>query len=111
MEFATFRQAMINIPAQIVRSGRRLIYRLFSWNAWQETFFRIWISFNARYVADAAQPETGVRKLGPQERPTQKKPNRMTTKNQNPHQQPSCTGRRCARKYDKYPPGLRLIKG
>lgn len=42
MEFATFRQAMINIPAQIVRSGRRLIYRLLSWNAWQETFFRIW---------------------------------------------------------------------
>lgn len=42
MEFATYRQTMINIPAQIVRSGRRLIYRLLSWNRWQEVFFRLW---------------------------------------------------------------------
>jgi hypothetical protein len=42
MEFATYRQAMINIPAQIVRGGRRLIYRLLSWNRWQEVFFRLW---------------------------------------------------------------------
>jgi len=42
MEFPTFRQAMINIPAQIIRSGRRLIYRLLAWNPWQETFFRLW---------------------------------------------------------------------
>lgn len=41
MEFPTFCQAMINIPAQIVRSGRRLIYRLLSWNQWQEVFFRL----------------------------------------------------------------------
>jgi hypothetical protein len=32
MDFTTFRQAMINIPAQIVRTGRRIIYRLLSWN-------------------------------------------------------------------------------
>lgn len=42
MEFATFRQAMINIPAQIIRRGRRLIYRLLAWNRWQLTFFRLW---------------------------------------------------------------------
>ena len=42
MDFTTFRQAMINIPAQIVRSGRRLIYRLLAWNRWQPTFFRLW---------------------------------------------------------------------
>jgi hypothetical protein len=42
MEFPTFCQAMINIPAQIIRSGRRLIYRLLSWNRWQEVFFRLW---------------------------------------------------------------------
>ena len=42
MDFTTFRQAMINIPAQIIRSGRRLIYRLLSWNRWQPTFFRLW---------------------------------------------------------------------
>jgi hypothetical protein len=39
MEFKTFCQAMINIPAQIIGSGRRLIYRLLSWNQWQEVFF------------------------------------------------------------------------
>jgi hypothetical protein len=42
MEFPTFLQAMINIPAQIVRSGRRLIYRILSWNPWQSTFHRLW---------------------------------------------------------------------
>ena len=42
MEFTTFRQAMINIPAQIVRSGGRLIYRILSWNPWQPVFFRLW---------------------------------------------------------------------
>lgn len=42
MEFPTFRQAMINIPAQIIRGGRRLVYRILSWNQWQPTFFRLW---------------------------------------------------------------------
>jgi hypothetical protein len=35
MEFATFRAAVIELPCQIVRSGRRLIYRLLSWSPWQ----------------------------------------------------------------------------
>ncbi len=42
MDFSTFRQAMINIPAQIVHSSRRLVYRLLAWNRWQSTFFRLW---------------------------------------------------------------------
>lgn len=42
MEFATFRQALINIPAQIIHSGRRIIYRLLAWNPWQTVFFRLW---------------------------------------------------------------------
>ena len=42
MDFATFRQAMINIPAQIIRSGRQTIYRLLSWNPWESVFFRLW---------------------------------------------------------------------
>jgi len=42
MEFPTFRQAMINIPAQIIRGGHRLVYRILSWNPWQPTFFRLW---------------------------------------------------------------------
>ena len=41
MDFATFRQAMINIPAQIVRGSRRIVYRLLSWNRWQRVFFRL----------------------------------------------------------------------
>jgi hypothetical protein len=41
MEFATFRAALIEMPCQIVRSGRRLIYRLLSWNPWQGTFLRL----------------------------------------------------------------------
>jgi hypothetical protein len=41
MEFATFRQALVNLPAQIVRGGRRIVYRLLSWNPWQETMFRL----------------------------------------------------------------------
>ncbi len=41
MEFATFRQAMVQLPAQIVRTGRRIVYRLLSWNPWQHVFFRL----------------------------------------------------------------------
>jgi len=41
MEFATFRQAMLNIPAQIVRTGGKIVYRLLSWNPWQHVFFRL----------------------------------------------------------------------
>ena len=41
MEFKTFRAAMIEIPCQIVRSGRRLVYRLLSWNPWQGVLLRL----------------------------------------------------------------------
>ena len=41
MEFATFRQAMMNIPTQIIRTGRKILYRLLSWNPWQHVFFRL----------------------------------------------------------------------
>ena len=41
MDFATFRNAVINMPAQIVRGGRRIVYRLLSWNRWQAVFFRL----------------------------------------------------------------------
>jgi hypothetical protein len=41
MDFASFRQAMIDIPAQIVRGGHRIVYRLLSWNPWQPVFFRL----------------------------------------------------------------------
>ena len=41
MEFSTFRQALMNIPAQIIRTGRKIVYRLLSWNPWQQVFFRL----------------------------------------------------------------------
>lgn len=41
MEFPTFRQAWIGIPAQIVRTAGRIVYRLLSWNPWQSAFFRL----------------------------------------------------------------------
>jgi len=41
MDFATFRSAMINVPAQIIRTGRRIVYRLLAWNPWQGMFFRL----------------------------------------------------------------------
>jgi hypothetical protein len=41
MEFATSCGAFIPLPCQIVRTGRRLIYRLLSWNPWQGVFLRL----------------------------------------------------------------------
>lgn len=41
MDFATFQHAMIQVPAQIIRTGRRIIYRILAWNRWQETFFHL----------------------------------------------------------------------
>jgi DDE family transposase len=41
MEFRTFCAAMIQVPCQIVRGGRRLVYRLLSWNPWQGAFLRL----------------------------------------------------------------------
>jgi hypothetical protein len=41
MDFATFRRAMMNVPAQIARTGRKIVYRLLAWNSWQHVFFRL----------------------------------------------------------------------
>lgn len=41
MDFATFRNSLINVPAQIIRGGRRIVCRLLSWNPWQATLFRL----------------------------------------------------------------------
>jgi hypothetical protein len=42
MEFRRFLHAIVLIPAQIVRSGRRIIYRLLSYNSWSKDFFLAW---------------------------------------------------------------------
>ena len=40
MEFRTFQRAFIAMPCQIVRAGRRIVYRLLAWNPWQRVFLR-----------------------------------------------------------------------
>jgi hypothetical protein len=40
MEFRTFLNAFIRLPAQIVRTGRRIVFRLLGWNPWQHVFLR-----------------------------------------------------------------------
>jgi hypothetical protein len=41
MEFSTFCVAVIQVPCQVVRGARRIIYRLLSWNPWQGVFLRL----------------------------------------------------------------------
>ena len=40
MEFKRFVNTIIQMACQIVRGGRRLVYRLLSWNEWQGVFLR-----------------------------------------------------------------------
>lgn len=40
MEFKRFVNAFIRVPCQIVRAGRRIVYRLLAWNPWQHVFVR-----------------------------------------------------------------------
>jgi len=40
MEFKTFLDGLMRLPCQIVRTGRRIVYRLLSWNPWQEVLLR-----------------------------------------------------------------------
>ncbi len=40
MEFQTFRNAFMNIPAQVIRTGRSLVYRVLAWNQWLDVFLR-----------------------------------------------------------------------
>ena len=41
LEFKTFVNAFVRIPCQIVRTGRRLVYRLLAWNPHLPIFFRL----------------------------------------------------------------------
>jgi hypothetical protein len=40
MEFKRFRHAFIHVPCQIIKTGRRIVYRLLSWNRWLVVLFR-----------------------------------------------------------------------
>jgi len=41
MDFVTFQRALVNVPAQIIRTSRKILYRLLRWNPWQQVFFRL----------------------------------------------------------------------
>jgi hypothetical protein len=40
MEFKKFLNTFMRVPCQIIRCGRRIVYRLLSWNPWQHVFLR-----------------------------------------------------------------------
>lgn len=40
MEFKAFLHAFMLIPVQVVRTSRRLVFRLLAWNSWQAVFLR-----------------------------------------------------------------------
>jgi len=41
VEFKTFVNAFMRLPCQILRTGRKLVYRLLGWNPYQPIFFRL----------------------------------------------------------------------
>ena len=41
LEFRTFVNYFLRLPAQVVRTGRRIVVRLLGYNAWQPVFFRL----------------------------------------------------------------------
>jgi hypothetical protein len=40
MEFKKFHNAIIALPCQIIKTGRKIVYRLLSWDRWLVVFFR-----------------------------------------------------------------------
>ena len=45
MEFKAFLHAFMLIPVQVVRTSRRLVFRLLAWNRWQPVFLRAFDQF------------------------------------------------------------------
>ena len=41
LEFRTFLNAFVLLPCQIVHTGRKVVYRLLSWNPHLSIFFRL----------------------------------------------------------------------
>lgn len=42
MEFRSFLAAVLLMPAQIIRAGRKIIYRMLGYNGWLKDFFATW---------------------------------------------------------------------
>ncbi len=41
LEFKTFVNAFVRLPCQVIRTGRKLVYRLLGWNPHVRIFFRL----------------------------------------------------------------------
>ena len=46
MEFRKFVNVMLKLPCQIVRTGRKIVYRLLNWNPWLGVFYRLTTALN-----------------------------------------------------------------
>ncbi len=42
MEFRTLLGAALSLPTQIIRAGRKIIYRILGYNSWMTDFFATW---------------------------------------------------------------------
>ena len=56
MEFTTFRRAFMAVPAQIISTGRRIVFRLLSWNPWQHVARLIRVSRSRPTENPAREP-------------------------------------------------------
>jgi hypothetical protein len=54
MEFRRFLHAILLLPAQILRSGRQIIYRLLGYNSWLKDFFATWERLRKMELASAS---------------------------------------------------------
>ena len=59
MEFKAFLHAFMLIPVQVVRTSRRLVFRLLAWNPWQAVFLRGFDQLRARLRCWATAPRPG----------------------------------------------------
>ena len=49
MEFRRFLHAIVLVPAQIVRTGRRVIYRILSYNSFHEKAVKLFLKFISHF--------------------------------------------------------------
>jgi hypothetical protein len=63
MEFKAFLHAFMLVPVQVVRTSRRIVFRLLAWNPWQAVFSAGSIS-SARRCGCERPPETGIERPG-----------------------------------------------
>jgi Transposase DDE domain group 1 len=50
MEFRRFLHTIVLLPAQVARTGRRIIYRIMGYNDWLKDFFAVWERFRRMAV-------------------------------------------------------------